>query len=405
MLVFTTVLSAAGKPGQKIDLMENHVAFFDLTTQNVDSTILLPLSESIRRELVRSGKYKVINRGDMNLRLGEQMFVMSACVTGPCTGIMEAGQLLGVGKVIIGSINMIGKTYYLSLSLIDVKTGNIERISEDKFKGEVDGLIESSKRVTKRLMGERLLEDFPEPIAASSLVPAKTGGEASAVNMEFVMVKGGCYRMGDSFGSGYADERPVHEVCVNDFYMGKYDVTQGQWKEIMGNNLSEFDRCGDDCPVENISWNDAQDFIAKMKWKIGKNYRLPTEAEWEYAARSGGKKEEWAGTSNESELGEYAWFDLNSGGKTHPVGKKKPNGLGLYDMSGNVWEWCQDFYDENYYRYSPKNNPEGPSSGTNHVLRGGSWFNGEGYSRTDKRLPIIPDYRDGNDGFRLVRTD
>ncbi len=405
MLVFTVALSAAGKPAQDIELRDNYVAVFDLATQNVDSNILRPLSESIRRELVRSGKYKVINRGDMNEILGEQMFQISGCISGQCTGIIEAGRLLDVGKIIMGSINVVGKTYYLSLSLIDVKTGNIERVSEDKCKCEVDDLIESSKRVIKRLMGERLAEDQPETMPTASSMPAKTGGEASAVNMEFVLVKGGCYQMGDSFGDGYADERPVHEVCVNDFFMGKYDVTQGQWKELMGDNPSEFNLCGDNCPVENISWNDTQGFIEKLKQRIGKNYRLPTEAEWEYAARSGGKKERWAGTNSESELGEYAWFDANSGDKTHPVGKKKPNGLGLYDMSGNVWEWCQDLYHENYYKNSPKNNPSGPDSGTNRVLRGGSWFNGAGYTRTEKRLSIIPDYRDSNDGFRLVRTN
>ncbi len=404
MLVFTDALQAAGKAAQMQELRENYVAVFDLVTQNADNNILRPLSESIRHELVRSGKYKVINRGDMNGKLGEQMFQMSACVSGPCTGIMEAGRLLDVAKIIIGSINIVGKTYFLSLSLIDVKTGNVDRISEDKCKCEVDELIESSKRVTKRLMGERLVEDHPEMMAAPEM-PVKRGAEASVDNMEFLLVKGGCYQMGDGFGDGYADERPVHEVCVNDFYIGTYDVTQGQWKEIMGFNPSEFSICGDSCPVENISWNDTQQFIGKLNQRIGKNYRLPTEAEWEYAARSGGKKEKWAGTSSEPELGEYAWFDANSGEKTHHAGKKRPNGLGLYDMSGNVWEWCQDLYDENYYRNSPKNNPAGPESGTNHVLRGGSWFNGAGYTRAEKRLSIIPDYRDSNDGFRLVRTD
>lgn len=405
LLFFTVASFAAGKPAQNKELRGNYIAVFDLRSQDVDSKISQPMTEVIRREIVTSGKYKVINKGDMDEILGEQMFQISGCVSGQCTGIVEAGRLLGVGKVIIGSVNLVGKTYYLSLSLIDVHTGNIERISEDICKCEVDQLIESSKRVIKRLLGERIEEEQPEAMAIASSMPAKTGGEASAVNMAFVLVKGGCYQMGDSFGDGYADERPVHEVCVNDFFMGTYEVTQGQWKEIMGYNPAEFNLCGDNCPVENISWNDAQEFIRKLKWKIGKNYRLPTEAEWEYAARSGGKKEKWAGTSSESELGEYAWFDLNSGGETHPAGKKKPNGLGLYDMSGNVWEWCQDFYDENYYKNSPKNNPSGPDSGTNHVLRGGSWFNGAGYTRTEKRLSIIPDYRDGNDGFRLVRTE
>ncbi|MDP3259083.1 MAG: formylglycine-generating enzyme family protein [Thermodesulfovibrionales bacterium] len=217
----------------------------------------------------------------------------------------------------------------------------------------------------------------------------------SATGMEFVSVKGGCYQMGDTFGDGGSDEKLVHEVYVDDFYIGKYEVTQGQWKAIMGNNPSYFNNCGDNCPVERVSWNDVQDFINKLNSKSGKNYRLPTEAEWEYAARSGGKNEKYAGTSNESELGEYAWYSSNSGGKTHPVGQKKPNGLGIYDMSGNVFELVNDWYDSDYYKNSPKDNPKGPSSGQSRVLRGGSWGNSTRYQVPPPRF-YVPN------GFRLA---
>jgi formylglycine-generating enzyme required for sulfatase activity len=209
--------------------------------------------------------------------------------------------------------------------------------------------------------------------------------------MEFVYVKGGCYQMGDTFGAGRGDEKSVHEVCVDDFYIGKYEVTQGQWKAIMRNNPSEFSTCGDNCPIENVGWSDVRDFIRKLNAKSGDKYRLPTEAEWEYAARSGGRNEKWAGTSGEDELGQYAWFDKNSDKKTHPVGQKRPNGLGLYDMSGNVEEWVHDNYiemyynHENYYNNSPRNNPQGPVSGPYRVLRGGSWFLDAGSARTSSR--------------------
>jgi len=133
-------------------------------------------------------------------------------------------------------------------------------------------------------------------------------------------------------------------------------------------------------------------------------YRLPTEAEWEYAARSGGKSEKYAGTSNESELGDYAWYDKNSGSKTHPVGQKKPNGIGIYDMSGNVWEWVNDWYDSDYYKNSPKSNPTGPSSGKEYkVLRGGSWnFYARGLEAPNRDW-YEPSGRSGDVGFRLVR--
>ena len=215
--------------------------------------------------------------------------------------------------------------------------------------------------------------------------------------MEFVFIKGGCFEMGDTFGDGSVDENPVHEVCVDDFYLGKYEVTQAQWEKVMGNNPSHLK--GKNNPVDHVSWNDVQQFIGKLniasgrefRWgdnifeniaASGREYRLPTEAEWEYAARSGGKKDKFSGTSREGELDQYAWYRNNSGDRTHAVGQKNPNGLGLYDMSGNVWEWCEDEYYENYSKTFPKENPKGPkdlfaergiAAPDYRVLRGGAW--------------------------------
>jgi formylglycine-generating enzyme required for sulfatase activity len=236
---------------------------------------------------------------------------------------------------------------------------------------------------------------------------AGAGGKGSkdpTTGMEFIFVKGGCYDMGDTFGDGESDEKPVHKVCISDFYIGQYEVTQGQWKTIMGSNLSDFSFCGDTCPVEMISWNDTQEFIQKLNSKTGKSYRLPTEAEWEYAARSGGKKEKYAGTSSDSELSSYAWYNFNSDNETHPVGKKKPNGIGIYDMSGNVYEWCQDWFSSDYYKNKPRNNPQGPSSDSKRVFRGGSWLNEPQLLRASDRNDDDPSIRHRRIGFRLVRT-
>lgn len=219
---------------------------------------------------------------------------------------------------------------------------------------------------------------------------------------ELVFVPGGSFEMGDTFGDGMESEKPVHEVRLDSFSIGKYPVTQGQWQMVMGNNPSHF-KSGERHPVESVSWNDVQDFIAKLNTLTGKNYRLPTEAEWEYAARSGGKKEKWAGTCDERELEEYAWYEANSEGTTHTAGLKKPNGLGIYDMSGNVWEWCSDWYDEGYYRHSVLANPPGASSGSDRVIRGGCWEDDDPLTvRAAYRLDISRGYADNGLGFRLV---
>ena len=251
------------------------------------------------------------------------------------------------------------------------------------------------------------------------LIPKEKTFKEPVTGMELVLAKGGCFQMGDTFGDGdgtffFSDthraqmgntfgdgdsnEKPVHEVCVNDFYIGKYEVTQKQWQDVMGDNSLYFRNC-DDCPVANISWNDIEEFINKLNQKTGKNYRLPTEAEWEYAARSGGNNEKYAGGND---IDSIAWYSSNSGGKTHPVGQKQPNGLGIYDMSGNVWEWVQDWYEENYYKNSPKDNPKGANGSAYRVLRGGSCFAIPVNLRTAKRSRLEPADRISDNGFRLA---
>jgi formylglycine-generating enzyme required for sulfatase activity len=216
--------------------------------------------------------------------------------------------------------------------------------------------------------------------------------------MEFVLVKGGCFKMG-SGASDRDDEKPVRKVCVGDFYLGKYEITQQQWEQVMKDNPSKFAACGPNCPVEQVSWDDVQQFIAKLNEKTGRTYRLPTEAEWEYAARGGKLNETWAGTSDAAKLGEHAWFGMETEGTTHPVGAKKPNSLGLYDMSGNVWEFCQDRYGALYYKEGPTDNPPGPKTGINRVARGGSFNNSAQEVRAAYRLMDRPETRDDSGAF------
>jgi len=305
------------------------------------------------------------------------------------------------GNRLVISYDLEGKEREADVNLTITVEGKTYKSSDLHVEGDV-GKVRTGRG--KRISWN-ILQDFPRGFRGAVDWELTTGGDAFTdvtTGMSFVFVKGGCYQMGDTFGDGDGDEKPVHEVCVDDFYIGKYEVTQGQWQRIMGSNPSHFSSCGDNCPVENVSWRDVQEFIRKLNNQSGKRYRLPTEAEWEYAARSGGKREKWSGTSDGSSLGDYAWYDANSGGQTHPVGQKRPNGLGLHDMSGNVWEWCQDWYGRNYYSSSGRDNPGGPSSGSSRVNRGGGWDSNAADTRAAIRGRNYPGSRNIILGFRLA---
>jgi formylglycine-generating enzyme required for sulfatase activity len=223
----------------------------------------------------------------------------------------------------------------------------------------------------------------------------------NSIGMEFVLIPAGEFKMGSNDGS--SDEKPVHQVRLSTpFYLGKYEVTQGQWQAVMENNPSRF--IGDlNRPIENVSWEDVREFIRRLNTKEGgTKYRLPTEAEWEYAARAGSTTAYGFG-NDARQLGEYAWYDANSGDTTHPVGQKKPNAWGLSDMHGNVWEWVQDWYGG--YAAEAVTDPQGPGSGSSHrVLRGGSWSNTAWYCRSAFRYDGTPGQRDHYRGFRLLGT-
>ncbi len=282
-------------------------------------------------------------------------------------------------------------------------------------------------------------KDAPQPVAqavSQSFADPATG-------MEFVVVKGKCFDMGDTFGDGGPAEQPVHTVCVGSFTMGKHEVTVGQFTAFANATgyTTDAER-GDGCygltrlglkkdkeknwrnpgfnqtakhPVVCVSWNDAKAFIDWMSATSGTPYRLPTEAEWEYAARSGGKAHQYAwgrgkpsGNIADSSLagrfaGRETWEGYDdSTVYTAAIGSFKPNELGLYDMTGNVWEWMSDWYDEAYYRASPKENPAGPSSGELRSIRGGGWLSKPGDLRLTKRFGMSPSTSVDNMGFRVA---
>lgn len=216
-----------------------------------------------------------------------------------------------------------------------------------------------------------------------------------------VYVSGGTFTMGGTSEQGsdvYDREKPTHNVTLSSYYICKYEVTQALWRAVMGSNPSHFE--GDNLPVECVSWNDCQSFINRLNSYTGRNFRLPTEAEWEFAARGGNYSRHYK-YSGSNYISDVAWYSDNSGNRTHPVGTKQANELGLYDMSGNVWEWCGDWYGS-YSSYS-QNDPTGPNSGSCRVLRGSGWDGSvRGCRSSSRRSDNAPGYRDNGLGLRLV---
>lgn len=219
-----------------------------------------------------------------------------------------------------------------------------------------------------------------------------------------VEVEGGTFIMGCKDDQGKdcnENEKPAHKVSVTSFKISKYEVTRAQWRAVMGNYSPMFKGC-DQCAMENVSWNKLKLFIDKLNTQTGRRFRLPTEAEWEYAAR-GGNKSQGFQYSGSNDLDKVAWYNGNSN-KTKPVGKKQPNELGLYDMTGNLEEWCADWYEEKYYENSPDKDPQGPAAGQTKVIRGGSWI--QWYDKNRLRVSFRtmekPENMPYDTGFRLV---
>ncbi|WP_339133307.1 MAG: formylglycine-generating enzyme family protein [Candidatus Electrothrix sp. GW3-4] len=220
--------------------------------------------------------------------------------------------------------------------------------------------------------------------------------------IELRYVQGGKFMMGDD-KSEYGDEKPAHPVRLSDFYLGKFPVTQEVWQAVMNNNPSSFK--GEHRPVETVSWEDAQEFLARLNQQTGRVFRLPTEAEWEYAAQ-GGRHSEGYIYAGSDRLKQVGWYEKNSGDETHEVGLLYDNELGLYDMSGNVWEWCQDWFSKEYYvachQQGTVDNPQGPDTGSYRVLRGGGWIYYPVGCRSIYRSSNPPVYRHHHIGFRLA---
>ena len=276
-----------------------------------------------------------------------------------------------------------GRTYVLIL--VGVNSGNADKADQAES-------LSSSSAASNALSSDNKSSAF------ANVLPITVNG----ITFNMIKVDGGTFTMGATpeQENPHQFEEPTHQVTLSSYYIGETEVTQELWKAVMGNKPSNFK--GDNLPVENVSWEDSQTFIGKLNDLTGKRFRLPTEAEWEYAAR-GGKRSNHTQYSGSSNIDDVAWYSGNSGSKTHPVKTKKPNEFGLYDMSGNVNEWCQDWYGS--YSSNAQTNPTGPDSGSYRVFRGGTWSIFGWFCRSSFRGNSSPGYRGYGLGFRLALSE
>ncbi len=375
------VKSNKGSTALSLAKMQGHHTIVQLLTERKPGDVINELdfaSEEERKKIFL--EYKSRRESEFDFSSADSNIVRADDLVG-----MADASLQHSGKAESKAVEYVAKMFGISESQL---RAIIREREANLGKGKKEGAVSVSKA---HLIGERHVA--PDNTFISPFTGAK-----------FVLIPSGTFIMGSpSDERGRLEDETPHQVTITKlFYMQTTEVTQGQWTKVMGENPSYFKDCGDNCPVEEVSWNDTQSFIAKLNsMENTDKYRLPTEAEWEYAARAGSQNERYG------DISDIAWYDSNSGGKTHPVAQKKSNTFGLYDMLGNVWEWCNDWYA--HYPLGHVTDPIGPSSGPSsgmwQVVRGASWADNVWNVRTAYRysgnLPGIPR---GGVGFRLVRT-
>ncbi len=353
-------------------------------------------------------KYTIIARDQRDKLLEEYKFTFSD-LSDDLTSTLQAGKYLSADYMVVGSFTKFGNKFFVVVQIVNVNTTEVEG-SARRGAADYEGIEQSVNDCIQELFG------FTEPVDIRVERPTeKPSAEKLPASEGFVLVEEGSFQMGSA--SGESDERPVHTVRISKpFYISKYEVTQKEWREVMGKNPSRFK--GDNLPVENVSWYDAVEYCNALSRKEGlkqvytgsgeniicdfsaNGYRLPTEAEWEYAARGGNKSKGYKYSGSNS-VGDVGWGD-GSDGRSYPVGKKRPNELGIYDMSGNVWEWCWDWYGD--HTSGSVTDPRGRSSGSYRVKRGGSQGFRDDTLRTAYRSYNEPSNWVYTIGFRPVRT-
>ena len=363
------------------------------------------VGDFLTNAIVKQGRYEAYERTSAFLAElnKEQAFQRTGAVDD--SQISSLGKMFGVQLVCVAKIGKLGSDLYISARLVNVETSRLNTSSRPVRFGadDLEEMESACLEVVKSLFMDRDYQVDTPVSGNSSSSSRRHPGEP-----EMVFVQGGTFLMGCTAEQGGDCLQGNHSVTLSDFYIGKYEVTQAEWEAVMGTTISQQrDKAGGrslygvgaNYPMYYVNWDEVQEFISRLNTLTGKQYRLPTEAEWEYAAQGGNQSRSYK-YSGSNFIEQVAWFMNNSVGTNHPVGTKSPNELGIYDMSGNVWEWCYDWYGS--YSSAQQTNPMGPSSGVARIIRGGS-FNGlTAQSSVINRAFFIPTFRSYDLGFRLV---
>ena len=384
----------------------------------VDYGVEFQLRAFITDLVTKVDGYEGYDRVDMSMINKEHDFQRTGMVSD--ADIKKLGQMTGASSVVVAEAAAYGNDgrIIIAAKIIDIESGRIVKTARPRVASTTDdGMEQACKEVVLDLLGlSGTSGSRPTAGSGSTGIAVREGQDftetAFGIDMRMIYVEGGTFVMGctgEQGGDCENDESPTRQTTVGSFYIGMLEVTQSQWQKVMGTTIyqqqskagvSKTYGEGPDYPMYYVSWEEAKGFCARLSRQTGRNYRLATEAEWEYAAR-GGRKSEGTKYSGGWSVDDVAWYyDGNSGGTAHRCGTKRPNALGIYDMSGNVWEWCEDWYGE-YLQYD-SNNPKGAASGGDRVVRGGSCGNDARFCRVSNRNYYSPGGRSYCVGFRLV---
>ena len=394
LLAFSLALTAQNKKVAILEVVDKE--------GNVPYGVRLQLRSNLTYAISNTSGYEGYDRVDMSQIMGEHDFQRTGLVSD--AQIRKLGEMTGASSILVAEAAVYDNNHIIiTAKILNVETAGVENSAPPQIASiDPDAMQNACIQLAAKLLGPgssfTTMSFGNRPVAKNADVITITVG---GVSINMVKVEAGSFIMGCTSEQGCdcdSDESPYHRVTITqDYYIGKFEVTQELWEAVMGTNPSSWKTY--DRPVVKVSWKDAQEFCAELNRMTGRHFRLPTEAEWEFAAR-GGKKATNAKYSGSSSIANVAWYTGNSDGQTHPVGKMRPNELGIYDMSGNVWEWCQDWCGN--YSSASQTDPQGPYSGSYRALRGGGWNSRERNCRVSTRLKCDPEFRNDNMGFRLV---